>query len=927
MLSLRITNRRRAFIGRRNMTAPLFAEVAVNVPVRGERAGVEGEVSSVLTFHYHVPPGMDVQAGHLVWVSFGAQQAQGLVLALSQTSPVALTKPILAVCDPQPYLTSAHQALARWMASYFLCAVSDAAFLFLPPGIEQRSLTMVAALPDAAQAVDDLSADQRRIWDIVRQRRQVAVDQLRTATHMANARSVVEQLARRGLALTYQVILPPRVRPKIERTTWLIVDSERVHQEIARIHEPRLRRARLLRVLLDAGRPLPVADALAAANCPRADMSELHKKGLISLDPERGHVTIGADTAVVLEAFNEYAAPPQRGRAGLLAFLAQHNQPMSVTELIKVTGASSEQVRALAGDGIVQIEEREVRRDPLALRSYAPSHPPVLTAEQERAYQTLRADILQPLRVGQPPRPVLLHGVTGSGKTEIYLRALADVLAMGRQAIIMVPEISLTPQTIARFASRFPGNVAVLHSRLSLGEHFDEWRRIRDGLVDIVVGSRSAVFAPLPRLGLIVLDEEHEWTYKQSDAQPRYHARDVAIKLAELTGALVVMGSATPDVVSYHRALAGDYRLLELTERVVHAASAPASPGLTVVQSPLPPVDVVDLREELKAGNRSIFSRALRDAMQAALAAEEQVILFLNRRGTATFIMCRDCGHVLRCSSCAAPLGYHQDEEELVCHQCNRRYRVPSACPACWSKRIKYFGIGTQKVEEDVRTLFPSARTLRWDRDVTQGRLAHEMILDRFVRHEADVLIGTQMIAKGLDLPLVTLVGVISADTALHLPDLRAGERTFQLLTQVAGRAGRSARGGRVIVQTYTPDNYAVMAASRHDYAGFVALELAYRADRGYPPYSQLARLVLQEPDGERASTEAQRLYDVLSLRVAQQGMPDVKLLGPAPCFVARLRGRYRWQIIVQAADVHPVLANLTLPAGWAVDVDPISTL
>ena len=349
--------------------------------------------------------------------------------------------------------------------------------------------------------------------------------------------------------------------------------------------------------------------------------------------------------------------------------------------------------------------------------------------------------------------------------------------------------------------------------------------------------------------------------------------------------------------------------------------------AVSVVESPLPPVELVDLRAELRAGNRSIFSRSLHDAMTVALAANQQIILFLNRRGTATFIMCRDCGHVLRCRKCDAPLGYHQAEDDLVCHQCNRRYLVPQVCPQCWSKRIKFFGIGTQKVEEEMHTLFPSARTLRWDRDATAGKLAHELILDRFVRHDADVLIGTQMIAKGLDLPLVTLVGVVSADTALHLPDFRAGERTFQILTQVAGRAGRSTLGGRVIIQTYTPEHYAIQAASRHDYKAFAAQELDFRVRKGYPPFSRLARLILQHPNKEKAQAEAESVHQRLKLRIAQLGLPEMTLVGPVPCFVSRLRGRYRWQIVVQAADVHPLLSGVVLPAGWTVDVDPVSLL
>jgi primosomal protein N' (replication factor Y) len=509
---------------------------------------------------------------------------------------------------------------------------------------------------------------------------------------------------------------------------------------------------------------------------------------------------------------------------------------------------------------------------------------------------------------------------------------------MGRGAIVLVPEIALTPQTIRRFAARFPGHIAVQHSRLSPGERYDTWRRIRAGEVDVVIGPRSAVFAPMPHLGLIVMDEEHEWSYKQQDMPPRYHAREVALKLAELTGAVVILGSATPDVASYYKAQRGEYKLLELPKRIMghrrqevgggrlrYKELEPEYRGAYYLE--LPPVQIVDLRQELRAGNRSIFSRALQQAMTEALDAGEQIILFLNRRGTATFIMCRDCGHVLKCPRCDATLTYHGARDELICHHCNRRSAVPSVCPNCWSKRIKFFGIGTQKVEAVTQELFPQARLLRWDRDATGSKDAHDIFLERFINHEADVMIGTQMVAKGLDLPLVTLVGVINADTALYLPDFRAGERTFQILTQVAGRAGRSVLGGQVIVQTYTPEHYCIRAASRHDYEGFYRQELAFRREQGYPPFRRLAQLVYTHSNAARCEEEADKLYRLLRHKIARLGLSGVDLIGPAPCFRRRLRGKYRWQIVVRAADPRALLADMAFPLGWRIDMDPVSLL
>jgi primosomal protein N' (replication factor Y) len=417
-------------------------------------------------------------------------------------------------------------------------------------------------------------------------------------------------------------------------------------------------------------------------------------------------------------------------------------------------------------------------------------------------------------------------------------------------------------------------------------------------------------------LGLIVIDEEHEWTYKQSDKSPRYHTRDVAIKLAELGGAMVILGSATPDVETFYRAQQGDYQLIELKERIT-----PYGP------SPLPEVEVVDLKEELKAGNRRLFSRSLSVAMNEALAHHEQVILFLNRRGTATFIQCRDCGLVFRCSRCMAPLTYHSATEQLVCHHCHCTGALPVECPKCLSHSIRFFGVGTQRVEEEVKDLFPQARTLRWDSDATSGRRAHEEILTKVRAHEVDILIGTQMVAKGLDLPQVTLAGVINADTGLNLPDFRAGERTFQLLCQVAGRAGRGFTPGRVIIQTYSPEHYAIQAASRHDYLAFYDQEIDYRRKFGYPPFSRLASLIFSHTNELASFKEAERMGRWLAAEKDRRGVPDLRLIGPSPAFVPRVRGHYRWQLVLCGVAPGDFLADIVFPKGWVVDIDPVGVV
>jgi primosomal protein N' (replication factor Y) len=619
-------------------------------------------------------------------------------------------------------------------------------------------------------------------------------------------------------------------------------------------------------------------------------------------------------------------ASGRRGRARREPMVAALNAlaekgPLPLAKLKAQTGIGPAGLRELVERGLVALEDVEVERDPLADLEVSPREPPLLMPAQEGAYREIAAALER--RNGEAAPVFLLHGVTGSGKTEVYLQALERTVALGRRGIVLVPEISLTPQTVQRFAERFPGQVAVVHSALSLGQQFDQWRRIRDGHYAVVVGARSAVFAPQPDLGLIVMDEEHEWTYKQEEPAPRYHARAVAERLAELTGAVLVLGSATPDLESYHRAKAGRYRLLSLPERV-----QPTGDGSqTCTVRPLPEVEVVDLRRELREGNRGIFSRSLARAVAEALAAGEQVILFLNRRGAASFVQCRDCGHVPACSACAVSLTYHAAEERLICHHCHRGRRLPERCPQCQSPRIRFLGVGTEKVEEEAGRAFPGARLLRWDRDVTRQRGAHERILARFLAHEADILIGTQMIAKGLDMPAVTLVGVISADVGLNLPDFRSGERSFQLLEQVAGRAGRGPRGGRVIIQTYTPNHYAIEAAASHSYDAFYEHEANLRRRLGYPPFGRLARLVFAHTNAAHAQQQALRMAAALRRERDVRGIPGLDVLGPAPGLVPRVRGRYRWQITLRGSDPAELLGALSFPQGWTVDIDPVSLL
>jgi primosomal protein N' (replication factor Y) len=729
--------------------------------------------------------------------------------------------------------------------------------------------------------------------------------------------ALAQWLSERYLSPLFDAVAP-MLPPGFERrTVTFISPTDREHDDASLNQQQQhvLRLAQRGRVSLRT-----LERALGKKKATTA-VAQLVRRGLItrSYELERVrvrprievHLSLAVTTAQALQESVRLLEKSASRQASLLEFLVKQGEPISISEARRNTGCDRSVVNALIKKGLIEMQQVEVRQQPFAHQGITQTQPLHLTPAQESALHVIRSGLRR--KDSASPQVFLLHGVTGSGKTEIYLQALAETVRLGKRGIVLVPEISLTPQTIERFASRFPNRVAILHSRLTLREQFDEWQSIRDGQFDVVIGPRSAIFAPQPDLGLIVIDEEHEWTYKQQEQSPHYHARDVAIKLAELTGSVVILGSATPDVETYHHTQQGAYQLLRLPERI--GPSGDAS---------LPPAEVVDLREELKQGNRSIFSELLSAAIETVLANHEQAILFLNRRGAATSVQCRDCGYVLACRRCDTPLSYHLAEDLLLCHQCNQRSPVPQTCPRCDSHRIRYLGLGTQKLEQEVRQAFPRARLLRWDSDVTRGKNSHQIILDRFRNHEADILIGTQMVAKGLDLPRVTLVGVISADTTLNLPDFRAGERTFQLLCQVAGRAGRGALGGRVIIQTYSPEHYAIQMAARHDYAHFYEREIAYRRQLYYPPFTRLASLTYTHANDAACQRAAERMKQLITEERDSQGIADLSLIGPAPSFVHRRRGRYRWQLILRGSNPAAIISRIPIPQGWTIDIDPV---
>ena len=606
----------------------------------------------------------------------------------------------------------------------------------------------------------------------------------------------------------------------------------------------------------------------------------------------------------------------------ILEFLRKFGRPIAPEELARRCGTSSGPIQTLRKNGFLETSLERVSTHAGEMRQTAELQDDMrLSPEQQAAFAQI-----QTLLNASKPGVGLIHGVTGSGKTELYIQAIRQVVRRGQQAIVLVPEISLTPQTVQRFRSRF-ANIAVLHSKLTDAQRHEQWLQIQRGDVQVVIGARSAIFAPAPRLGLIIIDEEHETSFKQ-DTAPRYHARDVAVQRGKMENAVVLLGSATPSLESwYHAVEKRDYTLISMPHRIGNR--------------PLPDVETVDLRIRDRQASGAV-GRKLHIAMRECLDEKHQMILLLNRRGYSTHVQCPACGKVLECPHCAISLTHHFTTKELICHYCDYREPVPQYCPECGSAAIRYWGTGTQKLEEEITRRFPDARVLRMDSDSMQARGAHEDAFRRFRAGEIDILLGTQMIAKGLDFPNVTLVGVINADTALYLPDFRAEERTFHLITQVAGRTGRGESGGHVLVQTFEPENDAIQYACQHDFVGFANYALPSRQEWGYPPYGAMARLVIRSQECEKAEEASIQLAQ--AIRAAFASLPSLpeasrkkeRVLGPAPCPAAKVRDFYRFHIQVHSPErgrIHDVLQNVDetfkTPANveWIIDMDPIGML
>jgi len=571
----------------------------------------------------------------------------------------------------------------------------------------------------------------------------------------------------------------------------------------------------------------------------------------------------------------EKLTPPQQKVFDYL----KENGEVEQNLLLKTLQISISPVKSLEKRGLVLISRKSIKRSPYD-KENAMSEQKVLNDEQKNSV----SDAITMLKEGDK-KPLLIHGVTGSGKTEVYMEIIDYVLAQGKQAIVLVPEISLTPQTLDRFFRRFGGVVGISHSKLSGGERFDQWHSAKNGDIKVMIGPRSAVFTPFDNLGIIIIDEEHEHSYK-SDTSPKYDTREVAIERAKLEDALVILGSATPSVETYYKADIGVYAKTTLKYRV----------NLTP-----PKISVIDMREELTAGNTSIFSRDLLKAIEENLEQNKQTILFMNRRGFSTFVSCRKCGHVMACTDCNVNYTYHKYNNLLMCHYCGKTEDNPTDCPICASKFIKYFGVGTQKIEDEIKQIFPQAKILRMDLDTTSKKHAHEQILTQFRNKEADILIGTQMIAKGLDFPDVTLVGVIAADISLNMGDYKSGENTYQLLTQVAGRAGRAAQQGEVFIQTYTPEHYGIVHAKDADYEAFFRHEIALRRQMVYPPFSHVFVVLFTGESEKNLITKLFKLSEIMAYYNTKRGIFEI--LGPTPAIISKIKNKFRWKIIVKCED------------------------
>ncbi|MCG9129094.1 primosomal protein N' [Candidatus Poribacteria bacterium] len=821
-------------------------------------------------FTYSVPEHLDsvVQPGVRILASFHEGSKEGVVIERTDETDLSSekVKNISDCLDDVPTFSPEILELTKWMSDYYLTSWGNALFCAVPASIRNQKKQRVHLRSEYTPPIDKI---QKEIVALLEAEGDLTPTQIvrRMGISNSNLRPKIRALRQKGV-VDVLITHKPKATAQYTSVASLVLPQEEIQAEI---------------------------DKLTSDDDGYGNQTDIKNKNV------------------------PHAASLKH--AGILQNLLDVDKPIATKELTKQFNTSLSLLRTLERRGFIQITKASSVRNPLSAQPVTPTDPITLNSTQLAAYTEIQNQLQSENQV-----TFLLHGVTGSGKTEVYMQAIAPILEKGKSVIVLVPEISLTPQTASRFIGRFGDRVAILHSSLSEGERYDQWHRIQKGDASIVIGPRSAVFAPVNELGLLIIDEEHSDSYK-SDTNPRYHAREVAMKRTHLANCALVLGSATPSLESFYNSHNGSYKLLSMPTRVLDRK--------------MPTVHIVDMRKELESGNRTIFSTHLRDAITERLEKQEQIILFLNRRGYSTYVFCRTCGYVERCTNCSISLTYHLDTKKLVCHHCGHKRDTHSSCPDCNSTAIDYFGrkgFGTESVEQEIIKAFPDARVQRFDADTTTRKDSHHKILTAFQNQEIDILIGTQMVSKGLDFPNVTLVGVIVADTALNLPDFRAGEQTFSLLTQVAGRSGRADAEGEVIIQTYMPEHYCILAAQNHDYINFYDQEVESRRSLQYPPFSHVATLLLRGKDEKEVIEAAHTVNTHLQIWKTEK-FPEVDILGPAPAPLSKIEGKFRWHFLLKSKEVEKIcgifqLLTDDLPPQirataieFIIDIDPTNTL
>jgi len=847
-----------------------------------------GATSSIDSLTYEIPDGLAgrLGVGSCVLVPLASRQAVGYVIGFEETSPVEKTRAIISDLDSPVRLTEGMFRLAEWISARYLAPLPRVVAGMLPGVMHCRVQSRVESSKLRVQ-----SSEGKDITDC--------------PGH----------------------VVPDRSSPDLQSVPACGADnmSAKMHPGQHVLDDQKLKvespgekctpaEGELVKRIAAEDGGVSVESLGGDRATVQRLLRQLEKKGAVlrtwKLIPPGGKPRVLRGVRLIPDAAVNGALPEKQADA--YRVIAGIGRDVSIAELTQRHGLTSSPIASLCKKGLLEEVDLVFRRNPSFARIEQVRVS--LSEDQTRAVEEIRGCIESGSYRGH-----LLFGVTASGKTEVYLRCIERAMELGKTSLVLLPEIALTTQVMNIFKSRLGDAVAVLHSALSAGERCDEWARISEGEARVVLGARSAVFAPLENLGIVVVDEEHDGSYKQ-DISPRYNGRDVAVRRAEESGAALVLGSATPSVESFQLARDGVYKLLAMPSRIENR--------------PMPTVYIADLREEYALGKATIFSRKLEEGIRDRLERGEQVILLQNRRAYSTFLLCRDCGFVAKCPNCAVSLKFHAAARKLSCHHCGFEQRAPDACPKCESLRIRKFGIGTERVEEETKNTFPEARVLRMDRDTTSRKGSHASILGEFRTGEADILVGTQMIAKGLDFPNVTLVGVISADTSLNLPDFRASERTFQLISQVAGRSGRGAVPGEVVIQTMDPENYAIKCAVDHDYVAFFEEELELRRELAYPPFATLVNVLARSENDGAARAAVEELAEEIG-KLPMAARKGVKLAGPVPAVLSKLKNQYRWHLVLRSEDREAVLsvlrtvleANPGLRRKLTVDVDPMSML